>query len=140
VPCGNGVAARALLRLGHLLGEPRYLEAAERTLRAAYSTMQQMPQACPTLLRALNDFLDPRTHVVVRFGEDADASAWRDAAGQARTYRCDLYPIPAAAAGLRGTLAAQAHVAGGVAYVCRGTSCLPALTDPDELVRALTAG
>src|SRR6185437_2287782 len=33
-PSGNAVAARALLALGALLAEPRYLDAAERTLRA----------------------------------------------------------------------------------------------------------
>ena len=32
-PAGNGVAAFALQRLGHLLGEGRYLDAAEKTLR-----------------------------------------------------------------------------------------------------------
>ncbi len=32
-PSGNGVAALALQRLGHLVGEPRYLDAGERTLR-----------------------------------------------------------------------------------------------------------
>ena len=33
-PSGNGVAAYALQRLGHLLGEFRYLEASMRCLRA----------------------------------------------------------------------------------------------------------
>ena len=32
MPSGNGVAACALQRLGHLLGEFRYLQAAERSL------------------------------------------------------------------------------------------------------------
>lgn len=32
-PSGNGVAARALIALGHLAGEPRYLLAAERAVR-----------------------------------------------------------------------------------------------------------
>src|SRR5207253_4819205 len=38
-PSGNGVAASVLLRLGNLLGEPRYLAAAERTLRAARAAL-----------------------------------------------------------------------------------------------------
>jgi uncharacterized protein len=33
-PAGNGIAAQALATLGHWLGEPRYLAAAERTVRA----------------------------------------------------------------------------------------------------------
>ncbi len=37
VPAGNGIAAQALTRLGLLLGETRYLDAAARTLRAAWA-------------------------------------------------------------------------------------------------------
>jgi uncharacterized protein YyaL (SSP411 family) len=35
-PSGNGIAALALQRLGHLVGEPRYLDAAERALKLFY--------------------------------------------------------------------------------------------------------
>ena len=140
LPSGNGVAARALLRLGHLLGEPRYLDAAERTLRAAWSTLQQMPQACCGLLRALRDFLHPRTHVVIRFAGDAEAQIWRTAAAGAVTVASDIYFIPASAGPAGAILAAQSHVAGGVAYVCRGTACLPPLTEPVKLDSMLTAG
>ncbi len=45
VPSGNGVAASVLCRLGLLLGEVRYLDAAERTLKAASAVMQQYPQS-----------------------------------------------------------------------------------------------
>ncbi len=48
LPSGNGVAARALLRLGHLLGETRYIDAAQRTLHAAWPTLQSMPHASCT--------------------------------------------------------------------------------------------
>jgi len=134
VPSGNGVAAHALLRLGHLLGEPRYLDAAERTLRAAWPTLQQMPQACCTLLRALNDFLQPRTHVVIRFDAAAEEQRWRETGAPAR--RTDIYLIPAAAS-VSGVLAAQKYTSGGVAYVCRGTSCQPPITAPDALHESL---
>ena len=124
LPSGNGVAARALLRLGHLLGETRWLDAAERTLRCAYSTMQQMPQASATLQRTLNDFLDPRTHIVVRFSGQAEELLWRSVLGKScDTRRVDAYFIPKNADSLPGALAAKSHAAGGVAYVCRGTQC-----------------
>jgi len=136
VPSGNGIAARALLRLGHLIGETRYLDAAERTLRAGYSTMQQMPQACASLLRALDHFLHPRSHVVVRYAGDAEERAWR-AADLAGPDRAETYFIPGSATGLPGTLAAQTHASGGVAYVCRGTSCLPPVAAPQDFAAAL---
>jgi uncharacterized protein YyaL (SSP411 family) len=137
VPGGNGVAARALLRLGHLLGEPRYLDAAERTLRAAYSTLQQMPQACASLLRALNDFLHPRTHVVIRFDNAVEEHKWRSVFAGMAAKRVDAYLIPVDVLALPGTLAAQEYVAGGAAYICRGTSCQPPISDPSALTAAL---
>jgi uncharacterized protein YyaL (SSP411 family) len=138
-PSGNGVAARALLRLGHLLGEVRHTEAAERTLKAAFSTMQQMPQACCTLLRALHDLLEPRTHVVIRVGNDTERAAWRTAVS-GPSARTDVYIIPDSPEALPGALGAQGYQSGGgVAYVCRGTQCLAPLTDPTRL-RAAIAG
>ena len=133
IPSGNGVAARALLRLGHLLGEPRYLDAAERTLRAAYSTMQQMPQGCASLLRALNDFLHPRTHVVIRVADDAEMAAWKTGLRAIPSDVADTYLIRSDAGALSGVLAAQTHRAGGVAYLCRGVNCLPPIGDPAGL-------
>jgi hypothetical protein len=136
VPCGNGIAARALLRLGHLVGDTRYLDSAERTLRAANSTMQQMPQACASLLRALQGFLHPRTHVVVRYAGAAEEAAWRALPDPAGPDRFERYFIPEPATGLPGTLAAQTHAAGGVAYICRGTSCLPPVRATKDLAAA----
>jgi len=140
LPSGNGVAAHALERLGHLLGDTRWLDAAERTLRAAWSTMQQMPQACATLQRALMDNLDPRTLVVVRFDTVEEEDAWRTAlhaCGDLR--RIDAYFIPVGAGDLPGTLDAQKYVPGGVAYVCRGLQCDPPITDASRLATALAA-
>ncbi len=59
VPSGNGVAARALQALGHLVGETRYLDAAERTLRAAWPLVGEHPRAYASLLRALRESLEP---------------------------------------------------------------------------------
>jgi uncharacterized protein YyaL (SSP411 family) len=136
LPSGNGVAARALLTLGHLLGEARYLDAAERTLRAAWPTLAEAPHACCTLLLALDEFLHPRTHVVLR-ANDEEVSRWRDALKEIAATRADIYRIPPMQALLPGALDAQAHQAGGIAYVCRGTQCLPPLSDPATLHAAL---
>jgi len=122
LPCGNGVAARALLRLGHLVGETRYLDAAERTLRAANSTMQQMPQACASLLRALHDFLHPRTHVVIRHRGAPEEAAWR--AALAGSEWIDGYVIPDRVGDQERTPWLPKYVPGGVAYICQGTHCL----------------
>ncbi|RMG54709.1 MAG: thioredoxin domain-containing protein, partial [Gammaproteobacteria bacterium] len=45
LPNGNAIAARALMQLGWLLSEPRYLDAAEATLKAGFDTLQNSPLA-----------------------------------------------------------------------------------------------
>ncbi|HEX5122420.1 MAG TPA: thioredoxin domain-containing protein [Rhodanobacteraceae bacterium] len=134
LPSGNGIAARALLILGHLLGDARYLDAAERTLRAAWSTLSQAPHACSALLLALGDFLAPPPHVVIRYRDESAAQRWRDAPAHARI---DAYFIAADAEGLPGVLGRQESTEPVVAYVCRGTSCDPPLTSLDAFAAAL---
>ena len=136
LPSGNGVAARALLKLGHLLGDPRYLDAAERTLRAAWPTLGEYPQACCTLLLALDEFLRPCSHLVVRHRGAADA--WRAAVREAGAQRLDAYFIPAEGV-LPGALAAMTTTADATAWLCRGLACETPITDPGELERALSA-
>jgi len=75
-PSGNGIAARVLLRMGHLLGEPRYLTAAERTLRAAWPALGEHPQAHVALLDALEELLHPPEIVILR-GAAPAIEGWR---------------------------------------------------------------
>lgn len=135
LPSGNGVAARALLRLGHLVGEPRYLDAAERALRAAWPTLSAHPEACCALLLALGDLLEPPAQLVIR-ADGGEAARWQEAvAADAGTAAC--YLVPRDAANLPPTLAGQAHRPGGVAWLCRGGACLPPISDPAALPQAL---
>ncbi len=74
-PSGNGVAAFALQRLGHLLGETRYLEASMRCLRVFQAQLIQQPIAYPTLLAVLDESLVP-TRVIVLRGPQAALREW----------------------------------------------------------------
>ena len=65
-PSGNGMAAFALQRLGHLGSEPRYLEAAQRTLTVFQVLWRQQPVAYPTLLAVLDEALDPPRVIYLR--------------------------------------------------------------------------
>ncbi|HVT31292.1 MAG TPA: thioredoxin domain-containing protein [Rhodanobacteraceae bacterium] len=136
LPSGNGVAARALLRLGHLLGEPRYLDAAERTLRAGWDALLDHPEACCEMLLALGEFLDPPAHVVVRHRDPGAASTWRGMLDE--TARAiDAYFIPADATVPAGVLAQQRMPGAIVAFLCKGTACDPPLGSTGELAAAL---
>jgi uncharacterized protein YyaL (SSP411 family) len=80
-PNGNGIAAVALQRLGHVLGEPRYLQATERALKAFDRNLLNNPAACASLLHALQEFLTPPTIVIIT-GEAKNMVAWREAIQQ----------------------------------------------------------
>ncbi|MFM1892007.1 MAG: hypothetical protein RLZ44_1084 [Pseudomonadota bacterium] len=137
-PAGNGVAALALQRLGHLLGEPRYLAAAERTLQAGWPAIERLPYAHPSLLLALAEQLEPSETLVIR-AAGPTLGDWQELA--ARHWRPDrsCYAIPAEVADLPGLLAQRPPADGPIAYLCQGTSCLAPIRDLAALGQTLAA-
>ncbi|HRQ64445.1 MAG TPA: thioredoxin domain-containing protein [Xanthomonadaceae bacterium] len=131
LPSGNGIAARALLRLGHLLGEPRYLRAAERALAAASEVLRRQPHACATLVQALAEHHQPPTQTVVRL-DAGDAATWTEALRRA-SQEGPLYRLPPDG-DLPGVLGS---VPAGAAIVCRGTQCSAPLRSPEALLDRL---
>lgn len=75
-PNGNGIASVALQRLGHLLGETRYLQISERTLQAFDLVIKRNPAGCASLLHGLNEYLTPPTLVILR-GNANELKLWR---------------------------------------------------------------
>jgi len=121
-PSGNGVAASVLLRLGNLLGEPRYLAAAERTLRAAWAALARYPQSHMSLLTALEELLHPPATVILR-GRQASLESWRRELSKAYAPRELVLAIPAEAQDLPPGLADKSPRGDIVAYLCRGSTC-----------------
>ncbi len=137
LPAGNGLAARTLIRLGHLLGETRYLDAAEATLRAARAAIERYPHGHGSLLMALDEFTEPPAIVVLRGHADALAT-WSAELDKLFDPRRMVIAVPTDARDLPAALTAKAPVAGGiVAYVCRGMTCSAPLRTLGELVRHL---
>ena len=132
IPAGNGIAALVLQRMGHLLGEPRYLAAAEATLRTAWPALLQHPQAHMSLLAALEEFLSPGEVVIIR-GTTDDVGSWSRALAKGFAPRRLVLAIPADATGLPPALADKAPLAGTAAYLCRGQVC----SEPLESLGAL---
>ena len=137
-PSGNGIAATALLRFGYLLGEPRYLAAAERTLRAFWLPMTQHPQTHTSLLVALEEVLHP-TEIVILRGEAAPLADWGRELARVYAPRRVVLAIPAGATGLPAGLAEKAARDGTIAYVCRGSSCSAPLSTLEALLAELSA-
>jgi uncharacterized protein YyaL (SSP411 family) len=122
-PSGNGVAASALIALGHLAAEPRYVAAGERAVRAFAATLAQSPRGCASLLAALEATLDPPASVLLA-GDAATCRDWQRALE--RTLRPDVRVFDLSGAQPPAALAkGPAPISGAAAWVCRGTQCLP---------------
>jgi uncharacterized protein YyaL (SSP411 family) len=138
-PAGNGVAARVLQRLGYLLGEPRYLAAAERTLAAAWASLTLAPEAHAALLAALEERLSP-TEIVLLRGPAAVVGPWAGELGRLYAPRRLVYAIADHAQDLPAAIATKTPAASGLAYVCTGTRCEAPIDSFAVLVRRLRDG
>ena len=136
-PSGNGVAARALIAIGHLAVEPRYVDAAERAVRLFAPSLAQAPAGHASLLAALEDLREPPTTVLLA-GDAATCSDWQR--GLERTLRPRVRVFNVAAIALPAELAKGAPPRhGAAAWVCRGTQCLPAMTALAEVEREIAS-
>jgi uncharacterized protein YyaL (SSP411 family) len=138
VPSGNGVAAYALQRLGFLLGETRYLDAAEKTLRNAWRAMDEYPHGHVTLLHALEEHVEHSEIIIIR-GDDEEMSRWQKSAAKIYTPRRLLFAIGLDVEGLPGSLADRKPVDNEtVAYRCIGTQCSLPVTSWEALAGELS--
>ena len=133
-PSGNGVAAYSLQRLGHLLGELRYLQTAERTLGLFYPTLFRHASSCCSLLTVLEETLTPPQTVILR-GQMPTLAEWRDALLPIAPYAMVL-ALPVELVGLPASLNKCVPLDKAVnAWVCQGVSCLPEISDLQDLLR-----
>jgi hypothetical protein len=137
IPAGNAVAARALLRLGHALGETRYLDAAWRALRAAWPTLNETPQACAAMLAVLDEALAPPASVVLCV-PDRHRTNWQTTVDALHVRGVSVWVLDAATA-WPGLLGERRGGELGTAYVCRGTQCDAPYITPEALRAAFAA-
>jgi uncharacterized protein len=133
-PAGNGIAAFVLQRLGHLLGDSRYLAAAEKTLRAAAPVLEKYPQAHMSLLIALEELLNPPETIILR-GEAAAIETWRRDLARLYAPRRVVLAVPTGTSNLPPALGDKPARGEAVAYVCKGSVC----SAPLESFSALAA-
>jgi hypothetical protein len=138
-PAGNGIAAHALVRMGYLLGETRYLDAADRTLRTAWNALERYPQAHTSLLLALEEILNP-TEVVILRGAPAAIAAWQSELAKVYAPRRLVLAIPADTADLPPALKDKTPQGAVIAYLCRGTTCSAPINSLSALAQHLGEG
>jgi len=131
-PNGNGIAAVVLQRLGHVLGESHYLQAAERTLQAFDSVIKRSPAGSASLTHALAEYLRPPAIVILR-GQASKLQGWRHEINQAYYPHHLFFYLDETAEELPVTL--QRNFTEDVnAWVCRGVECLRNIDDLPSLL------
>ena len=136
MPSGYGVATYLLLRLGHLLGETRYIDAAEKAIKAAWDSIQRTPYAHNTLLDAVEEWLYP-TQVIVLRGDDPDLQRWQQRCTKYFSPRRLVLAIPGDVKGLPDMLEQRTAQDNSVAYVCDGHQCQAPLDSLSDLESVL---
>jgi len=132
IPAGNGIAAYALQRLGHLVGNMDYVEAAENTLKAAATTIKEIPSNCNALLLALEETLNPATTLIIR-GEGDELQDWLNQTSREYAPNRMVFAIPNDADGLPGVLSEKVGRETTTAYLCAGTVCSAPIDDLEDL-------
>ncbi len=138
-PAGNGIAAFVFQRMGHLLAEPRYLQAAEHTLRAAWLGLEKYPHAHTTLLTALDELLNPPETLILR-GAKAEITTWARELHKLYAPRRLVLAVPGDAQDLPPALEEKTSRSNAVAYVCHGSTCSAPIDSLGGLVSRLRAG
>jgi len=130
-PSGNGVAAFALQRLGHLLGEARYLDASACCLNVFHAHLLQQPIAYPTLLAVLDESLVPPRVILLR-GPASALQAWTHALTPHLGAHDLMLALPNGLT-LPDALAKPAPDR-PTAWICSGTACQPPVVDLDSVL------
>jgi len=147
-PSGTALTVELLLRLGHLLGETRFLDHAEQALAGLSGWMQRAPMGVGHALLCLQTLAIGWTSWVFRLPDTAALSGeWPDFL---REYFRRYIPASVTAIG-----AANDHVAGSMCerifrdrdpvdghatlYLCHGSRCEPPLVGEDGIRNAIVS-
>jgi len=127
-PSGNAVAALALQRFGHMSGETRYLDAAERTIALFYPAICKNPGGYATLCMALDECLNPPAVLLLR-GDEKELTRWKAALDGRFQPTTLVVAVPQNVGRLPPLLDKPVPATGVSAYLCRGATCLAPVSD-----------
>src|SRR5208282_704615 len=126
-PSGNSVATLALLKLGAITGWKDFTEAAGKTLRLFAHRLQNIPQAMPFMLHALDFSLQEPKRVVI--AGNSDSKEFHELLRAAHS----VYQPNKIVLGNTGAVeefARSLNAKGdAVVYLCTGNSCQPPTND-----------
>jgi uncharacterized protein YyaL (SSP411 family) len=133
-PAGNGIAAHALLKLGYLLTDTGYIQAAERTIDYASQQISNAPMAHGSLLACLEDINTPPESIIIR-GPETESQEWLKHCQQEFNPQRMIYAISASESDLPESIQSKfAGQNGTLAYKCQGMSCEAPIDRLDNLL------
>ena len=138
-PNAAAMAACVLLQVGALTGDPQFTEAARAALEPVSGFLARHPQGFSQWLCAVEQWISP---LEVSIAGDPDDPRTNQLIGPTRSRLFPALTIAAGrSAGAVSLLANKPMIDGKpTAYVCRGFTCLPPVTDPGDLERLLSPG
>ena len=140
LPSGNGIASSALLRIGNLMGEHRFIEAAENTLKWARVALERLPSEHSSLLESLQELNYPSQLIILR-GPEEEIAIWKKSLLDQYTPWRQVYCIPYSIKNetppyLPGLISADKQQS-PLAYVCQDLSCSLPISSLEELKSTL---
>jgi hypothetical protein len=136
LPAGGAIAAFALQRLGHLLGETAYIDAAERALQVSLYELQQSPLAHASFLKVLDEQLQAPAIIILRGMADT-LQPWRDYFYRSYRPRALLFLIDPDAEDLPAALEEKQAQGEAVAYICQDMRCSAPITEFETFKSAI---
>ena len=138
MPSGNAVASLAIYRLGSLIGNSRYLRAAEKALQSAADNINQNPLYAAGFLNLLEEIENPPAIIIIR-GETSRLEQWRDQLAPRLTPDQMAFLIPSDAENLPDTIAQKKTAEVTTAWICHGFSCQPPITSLANLISEISS-
>lgn len=135
-PGGNSVALANLVRLSHLVGDPRYSEHASRGLERMASLARRAPAGFGSYLEALDLDLHPPVEVALlgERGSEGVEAFLRVLGRRFLPHRLVGLADPGLPSPAIPFLEGKLPLEGAVTcYLCQGATCRPPVTEPREL-------
>jgi uncharacterized protein YyaL (SSP411 family) len=131
-PSGNSVAMLALLKLAAITERKDFQQAAEKSLRLFSQRLQQMPQAVPFMLLALDFSLEEPKRVVIA-GDPASTDGRKLLRAAHSVYQPNKVVL--STVGPVEPFAKTLSMKDGkpTVYLCTGTACQPPTHDPEKV-------
>ncbi|MGB5953047.1 MAG: thioredoxin domain-containing protein [Ornithinimicrobium sp.] len=141
-PCGQSALAGALLRYSTLALSPAHRDAGIRALAAMAPIACSAPRFAGWALAVAEDALTGPAVLAIASADGGLERAQRRAPAGMQVLTSPAATIDASADAHRTAVspvlqARPARDGRDTAYLCRGMTCLPPITDPDELIAAL---